>query len=170
VAYKQFPAEDRREARRAARFAILAQEHGKFREVHAALYANRLFLGEGTYLEIAAKHGIPEAEVLAVLDGKAYEERIAAEIAEARAANALEAPATFVNGRYVYHDRGELEYARVVERALAGGRLGRDSYPSDRLPPRRRPSQEVGEIDPGPSPILGPENAPVTIVTWSDFQ
>ena len=170
VAVKHNPLGFHKKARDAARFAILAQERGKFWEVHDALFENVKDLGLDRYLEIAKEQGIPEADVRRVIEEKAYEDRINAEMKEMAGAGARGTPASFVNGHYVRGAQPYEKFKEAVDKALARGNLGKDSYISDIPPPKPPPAPFVGEIDVGDAPVLGPADAPVTIVLYSDFQ
>ena len=118
VAFKHHPLDFHKKARDAARFAILAQEHGKFWEVHDALFENQRGLGEELYLKLAAEHGIPADEVKKILADQAYEERIKAEMAEAEGYKVRGTPHSFVNGKRVKGAQPYEKFKEAVDEAL----------------------------------------------------
>ena len=134
------------------------------------MFEKQKFLGEETYLEIARELGIPEQEVLKVLDEKRYEDRIQAETAEMSATGARGTPTSFVNGHYLRGAQPYEKFKAAVDQALAKGNLGKDSYPTDIPPPPPPPPERVGKIPAGDAPILGARDAPVTVVIYSEFQ
>jgi len=76
-------------------------------------------------------------------------------------------PTSFVNGHYLRGAQPYEKFKAAVDQALAKGNLGKDSYPTDIPPP---PRAYVGDIPVGEAPVLGPKDAPVTIVLYSDYQ
>jgi len=105
-----------------------------------------------------------------ILAEKAYEDRIKAESEEMSATGARGAPASFINGHYLRGAQPYEKFKAAVDQALAKGNLGKDSYPTDIPPQPPPPPEQVGEIPAGDAPILGARDAPVTVVTYSDFQ
>ena len=169
VVFKHFPLDFHKQARDAARFAILAQEKGKFWEVHDKLFENTRNINEARFLEIAKEVGIPEAEVKAVLAEKRYEDRINAEMAEGKAGGVKGTPGNFVNGIWLRGAQPYEKFKATVEEALKRDNLGLDAYPVDNPQPPPPPA-DVGKIPAGNSPVLGKKNAAVSVVVFSDFQ
>jgi len=178
VVFKQFPLPNHKNARDAARIAILAQEHGKFWEVHDALFENMKSLGEETYLKIARDNGIPEADVKRVLAEKAYELRISKEYAEGQKYKVNSTPTSFVNGKRVKGAQPYEGFQNEVDAALTKKGVA--------LPPKKEAAAKPVEapkkpaqaktvkpgapVGVGKAPILGPEKADVTIVHFTDYQ
>jgi protein-disulfide isomerase len=181
VAFKQFPLPNHKEARNAARLSILAQEHGKFWEVHDAIFENMRTLGTDTYVKIGTEHGIPEAEVRRVLEEKAYEKRINAEYAEGNRYRVNSTPTSFVNGNRVKGAKPYEGFKEEVDKALEKKGLTPPAAKTGALPAEKEPPADPGtvkaaarpgggHVSVGKAPVEGTADAPVTIVTFGDYR
>jgi protein-disulfide isomerase len=84
---------------RAAQLGHVAQDAGRFWEVHDALFARRGALDADALLAAARAAGLPDG-ALARADDEPSLRRVEAEAALARRSGALREPTLFVNGRY----------------------------------------------------------------------
>ena len=98
-------------AESAAETAEFAGAHGKFWEMHDALYENQERLGGPLYLELAQKVGLPPTELQQALQEGAYKERVRADFSSGVRSGVNGTPTFFVNGKR--HD-GPFDYESLV--------------------------------------------------------
>jgi protein-disulfide isomerase len=172
----------------AAEAALAAGAQGRFRPMNDRLFALSGHVDRPTVELIARELGLDMVRFRADLDSRAYRASIAADQAAARALGITGTPTFFINGRPVHGNQSLQVFAEVVEQELAraaaqpagpgrydalvaGGKSSADAPPdaaSPRHPLDRNAIYRVGLGLPGHQ--VGPDDALVTIVVWSDFQ
>ncbi|HEU4733641.1 MAG TPA: thioredoxin domain-containing protein [Kofleriaceae bacterium] len=165
--------------------ALAADAQGRFRPMNDRLFALGGRVDRPTIELIAREIGLDMVRFRADLDTHAHAASIAADIADARALGVSGTPTFFVNGRAINGSRPLKVFVDVVEQELAraarhpGGydALVADGRPTADAPDDENPARHtfqpltlyrVGLGLPGHQ--LGPDDALVTIVEWSDFQ
>jgi len=114
------PREDDELGRRAAELGFLAQDAGRFWELHDELFAREGRL-DAEALEAAAREAGLAGDALARADRAALARRLAEDLAVARRAGALREPTLFVNGLYWSPTARYAGLREQVERELAQG-------------------------------------------------
>ena len=113
------PDEDADEAgRRAAALGFVAQDAGRFWELHDALFARDGRLGPDSLAAAALEAGL-ESDTLQRADAAALTRRLAEDLALARRTGALREPTLFLNGRYWSGLGGYAELRNLFEEELA---------------------------------------------------
>ena len=162
------------EAPLAARAALAAAEQGRFAEMHELLMRHASDLSRDLVLSLAEQAGLDRAAFTAALDSDRLAEKVAADQAQAAAIGATATPYFFVNGREL---RGAQPYSAFE--ALIRQELDGDLPPTTwaarvaaprRAPPPREDPDKVYAIDTTSTVSRGPEDAPVTIVEFTDYQ
>ncbi|MGE3546067.1 MAG: DsbA family protein, partial [Kofleriaceae bacterium] len=134
---------------------------------------------------IARQLGLDMVRFRADLDTRVYRRQIEADVAVARALGVTGTPTFFINGRPIQGGQRLKAFVDVIDVVLAraratpsadydalvaGGRQRADAAP---------PAEHNFDLDPAhtyvvgvglPGHQLGPDDAPVTVVVWSDFQ
>lgn len=170
----------------AAEAGLAAEAQGKFRPMNDRLYAlaGRV---DRTDLELIARElGLDMVRFRADLDTHAYRAAILADAADAAALGIRGTPAFFVNGRALSGNRPLRDFTAVVDQELARAATTPGGYAAlvangkpradidrDALPEQERPFKQMTTYRVGlglPGHQLGPDDAPVTIIMWSDFQ
>ena len=174
----------------AAEAALAAAAQGRFRPMHARMYAVRGHVDRAAVEMIAQELGLDMIRFRADLDTGTYRKAIANDVEDALAVGVNGTPTFFVNGRAVHGSQPLQVFAEVVDEELVratgaraqhppdlyealigSGRAGADA-PSDS-------NNEHADLDPNqaykvglglPGHQLGPDDALVTIVEFSDFQ
>jgi protein-disulfide isomerase len=172
----------------AAEAALAANAQGRFVPMKDRLYGLVGRVDRVAVELIARELGLDMVRFRADLDTHAYRGSIAADVADARALGVSGTPTFFVDGRPVHGNQPLKVFVETVEQELAraagthatgdlyealvaSGKLVADA-PSDIINHTegldQRLAYHVGTGLPGHQ--LGPDDALVTIVEWSDFQ
>jgi protein-disulfide isomerase len=186
LVFKHYPLPMHRNAIPAARAAWAAQQQGKFWEMHEHLFAVGGKTGD---LERAAEAmGLDVARFRADMASEAAGQALEADRYAAGLLGIGSTPHFVINGRHVrgalarnHWDQVIESERREAEQMLDEGTPRSEIYErmmKDALSRRAKPRQDGG---PDPSkrhavpagegrPSLGPEDAPITVVEFSDFQ
>jgi protein-disulfide isomerase len=171
----------------AAEATLAAAAQGRFRPMHARMYAVRGHVDRAAVELIAHELGLDMVRFRAELDAGTYRKEIAADVADAMSVGVSGTPTFFINGRPVHGSQPLQVFASVVDQELvrAHGVVGPDPYdalvenghPHADAPPDA--NNDHADLDPNhaykvglglPGHQLGPDDALVTIVEFSDFQ
>ncbi|HSP77773.1 MAG TPA: thioredoxin domain-containing protein, partial [Myxococcaceae bacterium] len=188
IVWKFRPVPDHADALLASEAALAAAREGKFWEYH-----DRLLSAPGlerAKLEAHARElGLDMARFRQALDERTYAEQVQADVELSERLAIANLPQLFINGRPQPRDAMSPEAleARVKEELQQANQLLKQGVPAeglyasiianglegvpepglDELPPLP-PGRYT--VDLGDSPVRGPREAPVTLVTFSDFQ
>ena len=165
--------------------ALAAGAQGRFLPMNDRLYALGGH-GDRVAVELVARElGLDMIRFRADLDSHAYRAAIDADVADARTLGIRGTPTFFINGRPVHGNQPLQVFADVVDQELAraaqhpggydalvaGGKSSADA-PDDTTSERHKLDRltlyRMGLGLPGHQ--VGPDDALVTIVVWSDFQ
>ncbi|WP_394847078.1 thioredoxin domain-containing protein [Pendulispora brunnea] len=175
VVWKFRPIPDHPAAMLAAETALAAGREGKFWEMHDLLFLGPVE-GRAKLEGYAKKLNLDGARFREALDDRPYSESVAKDLALSEDLVIRNLPTFFINGKRMAEAtvdairarvREELKgAARPYESIIAQGQEGLGLRAAE-LPPLPKGHYPV---DVGTSPMRGPKDAPVTIVTFSDFQ
>jgi protein-disulfide isomerase len=119
--FRNFPLNEMHpDAESAAETAEFAGAHGKFWEMHDALYENQEELGEQSYFEVAEKLGLSASDLRQALQEGKYQNRVRADFSSGVRSGVNGTPTFFINGKR--HD-GSYDYGslvRAIEEAISG--------------------------------------------------
>jgi protein-disulfide isomerase len=192
IVFKQNPLPMHPHAQPAAEAALAAAEQGKFWEMHDKMFAMRDHLERADLDKYATEIGLDMAKFKASMDANKYKDRITAEEGLAQRFQAGGTPHFFINGHRLVGAQPIESFTKVIDAeikkadallasgtpaaglydALTKTGLDKADPPSNNPSPQKdRPAQQTAYIvDPGEGPSIGPKDAKVTIVEWSDFQ
>ncbi|MEE9383162.1 MAG: thioredoxin domain-containing protein [Nannocystaceae bacterium] len=191
LVFRNFPFPTHEQALSAAKAALAANAQGRGWAMHDLLFDNHEELGNDQWLDYAKQVGVPDLlRFERELEGDTYEAQIEADIALGRDFSVSSTPSFFVNGRPQKGAKKSAALRVIVEeeivfakRLLAKGARRNEVYARimkaaqvERAAPK--PSPRSGRPDPALNyavptdgrPSLGPADALVTIVEFSDFQ
>ncbi|MBM7117499.1 DsbA family protein [Archangium primigenium] len=177
-------------AKPAAVASMAAHEQGKFWEYHDKLFANQKALDRASLEKYAQELGLNMGQFKAAMDSGKLGDKVEADSAAGNAVGANGTPTFFINGREIVGAQPFDNFKRIIEeeKARADKLLAAGTKPADlyaRLieegvksngaapaPAAQAAAAEpaVQNIEVGNAPAKGPKNAPVTIVTYSDFE
>ncbi|HKB77419.1 MAG TPA: thioredoxin domain-containing protein, partial [Myxococcales bacterium] len=165
----------------AAKAAMAAHKQGKFWQMHKLLFEHQNELSEAKYEEWAKQIGLDMPRFRKDKESPEMASAIAAEARYGTQVGADGTPAFFVNGRVVSGAVPFETFKPVIDEQIekADAALKKGAKPEklyEALVAQNVQSaghaeeQVAARIEVGSAPVLGPRNAPVTIVEWSDFQ
>jgi protein-disulfide isomerase len=174
----------------AAEAALAAGAQGKFRAMHERMYALRGRVDRADVELVARELGLDMLRFRAELDAGTYRKAIAADVADAMKLGVSGTPTFFVNGRPVHGNQNLQVFAQVVDEELvraakvradkpadlyealvAAGKLAADASSDVTNEPVRLDPREIYRVGLGlHGHQNGPDDAPVTIVEFSDFE
>ena len=190
LVYRHNPLPFHQNARIAALAAEAARAQGKFWEMHDKLFAGFTDLSRPALDRYAAEIGLDLPRFQTSMDGESGADRIKSDQEVADRFGARGTPSFFINGRQlngaqpidVFKSAID-EELRKANLALAAGAPRADLYATltknglerTTLPPPAGPKPEPVpdaryRIDIAGAPVRGPQDAPITIVEWADFQ
>lgn len=174
----------------ALELARAADAQGRFRPMHAKLYAVHGRVDRAHAEVIARELGLDLSTLRRDLDQGTHKPAIAADVDAAVRLGISGTPTFFINGRPVLGSQPLQVFVDIIEDELARARrvaamrpadlyeaLVGQGQPTADAPADRAPHR--AELDPAatyrvglglPGHQVGPDDAPVTIVQWSDFQ
>ncbi|MEO6775538.1 MAG: thioredoxin domain-containing protein, partial [Kofleriaceae bacterium] len=174
----------------AAEAALAAAAQGRFRAMHARMFGVRGHIDRAGVELIAQELGLDMVRFRGELDTGVYRKAIAADVADAERLGVTGTPTFFVNGRPVHGNQPLAVFADLVDQELVRANTARAQHPADlyaALVADGKPTADApadannatAELDPNtayrvglglPGHQLGPDDALVTIVEFSDFQ
>jgi len=176
VVFKNNPLHFHPKALPAAKAVLAAQEQGKFWPFHYKLFENSKQLNQETFIRIAGEVGLNVDKFKKDLtnnDAK-YQALIKRDQQQAAQIGARGTPTFFVNGMVVRGAQPFPNFKRVIDSELekADKLLKEGVKLEDLYPEIVKRAEELSAVKIGiaHSPVLGPKDAPVTVVEFSDFQ
>jgi protein-disulfide isomerase len=173
----------------AAEVSLAAAAQGKFRPMHSRLFALRGRVTRAEAELVARQLGMDMIRFRADLDAGTHRGEIRDDTRDAVELGVTGTPAFFINGRPVTGNQPLKVFVDVVEEELVRADKARLTKPADLygalvsggMPRADTPGAEHEEVDLDPSrPYrvglglpghqLGPDDALVTVVAWTDFQ
>jgi protein-disulfide isomerase len=170
----------------ASEAALAADAQGRFRPMNDRLFALYGHVDRATVELVARELGLDMVRFRADLDSHAYRASIDADQADARALGVSGTPTFFLNGRPVHGNQSLKTFAELVDQELVRAARHPGGYAAlvaagkptaepttDAMGERPRAFQAMTLYRVGlglPGHQIGPDDAPVTIVVWSDFQ
>jgi len=186
IVFKHNPLSFHNQAKLAHQAAEAASLQGKFWEMYELLFNNQKALERDNLISYAKQLGLDEAKFVADMDSQAVIDRVEADLKQGESVAVKGTPHFFINGTRMSGARPldaiqtavdkEFEKAKAyTEKGLVGEELYKkiieDGKVMRRLPDRRPRGPRTGlVIDTNGNYAKGPDNAPVTIVQFSDFQ
>jgi protein-disulfide isomerase len=185
VSYKAFPLDMHPHALLAAMAARSAQTQGKFWDFHDRLFSQR-GLDFDTLLDHARAARLDLPALRRDLEALAHGPEVARDLRLGRRLGVSSTPTFFINGRMITGAQPLDEFEALVEEEIRfAERWLAEGVPSDQLyehairdgyrkvvykNDRRLDPDQVVPVPLGTSPRLGPDDAPVTIVVFGDFE
>ncbi len=173
----------------AAEAALAAAAQGRFRPMHERLFALRGRVTRAEAELVARELGLDMIPFRAALDAHSYRPVVAADTADAERLGITATPTFFINGRPVHGNQPLRVFVDTVDEELARAAKARASKPADLYAALVGQGRAVADtpdaehedvqLDPAaayrvglglPGHQVGPEDALVTIVEWSDFE
>lgn len=139
--------------------ALEAARQGRFWEMHDMLFADQQHLGKPDLLARAEQLGLDVKAFAAALEDGRHKAAVERDMAEARALGVTGTPTLFVNGQKLVGVPAAPQLIAYIRTVLTGKSTTNDEA---RVDPK--------SFDLDGAPTRGPEDAPVTIVEFSDFQ
>jgi protein-disulfide isomerase len=158
LVFKHNPLSIHADAPLAHEAALAAAAQGKFWPMHDLLFANQDHLGKDDLVRYATGLGLDVAAFSEALRSHAYRPIVERDLAEAAGFRVVATPTLYINGTRIVGARPYEELKRAVD-VLLGNAVATDE-----------PETAAGAPDVGTAPTLGPADAPITIVEYSDFQ
>lgn len=154
----------------AAIAALAAHEQGRFWDYHDLLFQQQRALSDADLEAYARMIGLDLPRFLRSLEDPQHEAVIREDAAEGRRLGALGTPTYFVNGRKLMGNRTFEEFRLLIDAEIARA----DDLLARGTPPEAL-YQALLDAPPaspivGDAPTLGPDDAPVTVIEWSDFE
>lgn len=185
IAYKAFPLDMHPHALLAAMAARSAQKQGKFWDFH-----DRLFSQKGLDVDVVFQHAVASGLDVAVLRDDLRKLEFGPEVARdlrlGRRLGVHSTPTFFVNGRILTGAQPYNNFEALIEEELVAAKqlAAQGVAPADIYErtiadgfrkvvftdDRRLDPDSVVPVPLGDSPRLGPDDAPVTIVIFGDFE
>ncbi|HEY0250321.1 MAG TPA: thioredoxin domain-containing protein [Kofleriaceae bacterium] len=169
----------------AAEATLAAAAQGRFRPMHDRLYAVRGHVDRAAVEMIGQELGLDMIAFRAALDAGTYRAQIIEDVRDAEAIGVTGTPTFFVNGHVVHGSAplavftavADQELARAAahpgdyESLVASGHAAAAAPPDANNAPVELDANKAYRVGLGlPGHQLGPDNALVTIVEFSDFQ
>jgi protein-disulfide isomerase len=165
----------------AAKAAMAAHKQGKFWQMHEQMFQHQNELSEAKYEEWAKQIRLDLARWRKDKDSPELAAAIAADAKYATQVGADGTPAFFINGRLLSGAMPFETFKPIIDDQIqkANAALKKGVKPeklyeallAENVQSAGQAEQQVAaKIEVGSAPVLGPKNAPVTIVEWSDFQ
>jgi protein-disulfide isomerase len=165
----------------AAKAAMAAHKQGKFWEMHALMFQHQNELSEANYEQWAKQIGLDLARWRKDKESPEVAAAIAADARYGTQVGADGTPAFFINGKLISgavpFDTFKPVIDEQIQKANAALKKGvkpeklYETLVAENVGAAGAQEHQVAaKIDVGNAPVLGPKNAPVTIVEWSDFQ
>ncbi len=181
VVFRHQPLPFHNNAKLAAEASMAANEQGKFWPYHDKLFANQQTLDRASLERFAQELGLDSHKFKAALDSGKFTKRVEEDSAAGMAAGANGTPTFFINGREFVGAQPFESFKAVVDEELkkADGLLAKgvkleNLYAELQKEAVKAPPPEaekvVTDINVAGAPMLGPKNAPVSLVIFSDFQ
>jgi len=168
VIYRSFPLSIHADAPLAAEAALAAGAQGKFWEMHDLLFANQKALKIADLLSYAKTLGLDVKKFQKSLDSHEFQKQVETDMAFGKMLRVSATPTFFVNGNKITGAKAYPEFKNMIDTLLAGKEL-----PKVQEPNKDVPAAPVTGLKPDLSGVInakGLENAPITIVEYSDFQ
>ncbi|HZA50216.1 MAG TPA: thioredoxin domain-containing protein, partial [Myxococcaceae bacterium] len=102
VCYAPYPLQNHPNAEPAARAALFARDHGKFWEMHDALFANQSSLSREKIVELGVRVGLDRARLQRAIESGQYADELRASREAAQSAGLDATPTVYVNGRKLH--------------------------------------------------------------------
>ena len=184
VVFRNQPLPFHNNAKIAAEAAMAANEQGKFWPMHDKLFASQQALDRASLERYAGELGLDVGKFKAALDSGKFTKRVEEDSAAGAAVGANGTPTFFINGREFVGAQPFDAFKNVIEEEIkkADALIAKGIKPENVYaelqkeagkapPPQAAPEQKVvTDLKIDGAPTLGPKNAPVTIVEFSDFQ
>lgn len=176
--FKQHPLGFHKDAPLASEASLAAGAQGKFWEMKDLLFNNQKKLKEGDLIQYAQELGLDLEKFKSDLSTRKYKEQVDREIQEAVKLGATGTPAFFINGRYLSGAKPFESFAEIIDQELSGKvipfKWGTNvKEERQQAAKRQQPAEDPNKIyamPVGTSPFRGPQDAPVTVVMFHDFQ
>lgn len=140
--------------------ALAAAAQGKFWEMHDRLFANQQRLALDDLVAHAAAIGLDVVRFRAALEDRRFKPVVDQDVTEAQALGVTSTPTIFVNGSR-YNGLPAFPALRAQVEVAMGLTPATTTVPVELRP---------GDVNLDGAPALGPENAPVTIIEYSDLE
>mgnify|MGYP002641321370 CR=1 FL=1 len=177
IVFKNFPLPFHKDAMLASEAALAAHAQGKFWEMHDLLFENQQALDQDFLIRYAASVNLDMERFKADLESHAFRADVQRQMADGRQAGVKGTPNFFINGRVV---KGALPFDSmkdVLDEELAKGKAlpaADGGTPYERLIANGkvfRPfADKPAAMNLSTAPAMGPDNAPIELVVFSDFQ
>jgi protein-disulfide isomerase len=187
VVFRNQPLPFHNNAKIAAEAGMAANEQGKFWPMHDKMFANQQSLDRASLERFAGEIGLDVGKFKASLDSGKFTKRVEEDSAAGMSVGANGTPTFFINGREFVGAQPFESFKNVIDEEIkkadamvAKGTKLADVYAemqkeAGKMPPpgaaaAPEAAKVVTDINVTGAPVLGPKNAPVTIVAFSDFQ
>ena len=184
IVFRNQPLPFHQNAKPAAEAAMAANEQGKFWPMHDKLFANQQALDRASLERYAGEIGLDVGKFKAALDSGKFTKRVEEDSAAGAAVGANGTPTFFINGREFVGAQPFESFKNVIDEEIkkADALIAKGIKPADLYaefqkeagkapPPQAAPEAKVvTDLKIDGAPAMGPKNAPVTIVAFSDFQ
>jgi protein-disulfide isomerase len=186
IVWRNQPLPFHNNAKPAAEAAMAAHEQGKFWPYHDKLFANQQALDRASLEKYASEIGLDLGKFKAALDSNKFTKVIEADSAAGMTAGANGTPTFFINGREFVGAQPFESFKGVIDEEIkkADGLIAKGTKlenvyaelqknAGSAPPPGQAEEAKVlgpNDLNIASAPTLGPKNAPVTIVAFSDFQ
>lgn len=180
MVFKHFPLDFHKHAHLAAQASLAANAEGKFWEYHALLFDNQQNLTRPDLEKYAGQLKLDMNKFRAALDQGTYKEVVDTHVQEGKDVGVQGTPTSFINGRKVEigKDGPEKALRSLIEDELErvkeykGKGLKGNAFYNELLgieESGKEKPKKYRHIAEGDSPTKGDEDAPVTLVEFSDF-
>ncbi|HAA55458.1 MAG TPA: hypothetical protein DCE42_11925, partial [Myxococcales bacterium] len=180
--FKHYPLSFHKDAHLASQASLAAGAQGKFWEYHDKLFANQKKLKRPDLERYAKELKLDMKKFKAALDKGTYKKQVDDDFVQGGQVNVSGTPTAYVNGRKTSVDAKKI--GELVDEELklaAGAKTTGDAYYTElikkaksnkpkKIAKKEKKEEVIQNVSVGNSPNTGPEEAPITIVEFSDFE